>query len=185
MMGLDERATWLLLGCAIGFVLGYIVRSLRDIKEELDEVEDILKKPERGEKGFMRYPIVADIMLILVVSITAWAAFASQQASNDVRHVSECATQYNMRLGETLASRDKAIRAGADAEIRLWARYNKLYKIAKSNPSKIPVLQERLNEAINTYRKSLSEIQKTRETHPYPNPDILQSCSDGKSTEEE
>lgn len=94
-MGPDETVMYLIVGGFIGFVLGYITRLLQEIrdkndaiKEELDEVDEIVKtklKRQRDESGIVRKPLLADILLLVVVVITVWAAFASQKASNDVK----------------------------------------------------------------------------------------------------
>ena len=85
-MSLNDRLTYLILGCLIGFVVGYVVRSLRDIKEELDEVDDMVKdidnKRKRDERGIVRTVLAMRVSLALVVILTAFAAFQSQQASN-------------------------------------------------------------------------------------------------------
>jgi hypothetical protein len=100
MMAFDERMQFLLLGMAIGFVLGYLVRLIKDIKDELDEVkeeiEEVLPKTHqpRDEKGFMRFPLVADIALLLVVGLAFFAAVASQKASNDLSHTVQCNQSY-------------------------------------------------------------------------------------------
>lgn len=84
-MNLDERLTFFLLGCGVGLIFGYIVARLREIKDKEDTIEakvdDLLSKP-RDEDGFMQNRIVADVMIGLVVVLTAYAAFVSQQTSN-------------------------------------------------------------------------------------------------------
>ena len=81
-----DRIGWLLLGCAIGFVLGWIVRGLRDIKEELDELDKHVhfRDPNNNpdETGAMKLPKGKDIALMLVVALTFYAALMSQIASN-------------------------------------------------------------------------------------------------------
>lgn len=83
-MEFTDRLGWWLFGCVVGYILGRFARSLREIKEEVHEVDGIVRKID-SENGFVRYPYVADAMLLLVVIVTVWAAFVSQQASNDVR----------------------------------------------------------------------------------------------------
>jgi hypothetical protein len=84
MEELAERLTWMMLGGAVGFVLGYIVARLRDIKEELDEVDDTVKHlRSKDESGILRArPIVLDVVLVGVVCMVVWASFASQKAVN-------------------------------------------------------------------------------------------------------
>jgi len=110
-MSLDERLGWLLVGCVIGFVLGYIVRALRDIKEELDEVDGILKKSprSRNDRGFMRFPIISDIALLAVVLLTVWASFSSQHASNQVHEQQKVQTRITSCTNEYLAKTIKAL----------------------------------------------------------------------------
>lgn len=184
MMGLDERLLWLLFGCAIGFILGYIVRSLRDIKDELDEVaNEVTPKRKRTEAGFMRRFGISDLALLAVVILTVWAAFASSKASSDVHQLVTCTTKYNISQGDALTSRDGSVKSGTSSEITMWERYQQLFKIAQSNPSKIPVLQRQLNTAIGQHIQDLKKLQKARSATPYPNPDVLVTCqqADGSS----
>lgn len=87
-MDLFERAILLAIGGAIGFVLGYIVRSLRVIQEEVHVVKDIAEHgtPPRkdDETGAARLPSWNNIALGLVVLLTAYAAITSQIATNNV-----------------------------------------------------------------------------------------------------
>lgn len=87
-MDLLERAIFLLIGGGVGFILGYIVARLREIKEEVDEVLDIEKgkaSRARGEEGFMRVPLVADIMYLTVLALVLYGVYLSIQASNDIK----------------------------------------------------------------------------------------------------
>ena len=92
-MGLDDRLAYLMIGCAIGFILGYFVRALRDIKEELHEVDEIVKKQERGEAGFMRFPMVANAALILVLGLSLWASFTTQKVNNELADTQDSLVQ--------------------------------------------------------------------------------------------
>lgn len=86
IVNLDERVTYLLIGCLIGFVLGYFTRYLQKIEKKIEIVDDKLSTDApRDEGGFMRKPIVADIAIVLVVVLTAYAAFVSQLAVNEVK----------------------------------------------------------------------------------------------------
>lgn len=109
-MDLGERLGWLVLGMAVGFVLGFIVARLRVIEQKVDEVDGHVKHRARDEIGFMRVPIIADAMVLIVVLITAWAAFASQKATNDVHETQQdlaevtlCNQQYLKSQAEFLA----------------------------------------------------------------------------------
>ena len=157
-----ERLLYFGLGCGLGFIVGYIVSNVK-------------KHNERGE---IKRPKLASIGLAMVVGITVLAAFQTGHVNGELDHTTSCITQYNTRLGESLASRDAAIKAGTQAEIDLWSKYNRLYALAKSDPKQIPVAQEKLNKAIHKYVETLVHLQKTREQNPYPNPDILKDCKE-------
>ena len=174
-MDLLERAIFLLIGNFIGFVLGYVVRSLQEIKEELNEVDEIVKR-NRNDEGFVRHPFVLDAALIIVVLITVWAAFASQAATNNFRKVMDCNNTYNQELGEVLSTRDEAVSLGVDSEIRLWAKYNELYEQATTYPERIPALQEKLDRAIDAHRIRLEKLQEARNNNPYPSHASIKHC---------
>lgn len=96
-MDLNDRALYLILGMVLGAVLGYVARMLQeiqkdvvgvsnevhDIKEEVDEIDSIVKtRRVRDEGGFMRIPVVADILLISVLAMTVWAAWSTGSTNN-------------------------------------------------------------------------------------------------------
>lgn len=81
-MGVYETFFHILLGVAIGYVIGRFHCYLRDIKEELDEVDDIVKTKIQDERGFMRFPIAADIAVVITVLLCVWAAFSTQITNN-------------------------------------------------------------------------------------------------------
>lgn len=90
-MELYERIGWFFLGLAIGAILGYIVARLRviddhlsEIKEEVDEIDDIVKH-QKDEAGVTRLrPVILDVILFGVVIMVAYAAWSSGQTSNKV-----------------------------------------------------------------------------------------------------
>ncbi len=100
-MDFDERALYLLLGMILGTIIGtavgYAARmmqdiqqkvvvlylDIQDIKEEVDEIDTIVKtRRVRDENGFMRIPLVADVVLIVVIALTFWAAWATGETNN-------------------------------------------------------------------------------------------------------
>jgi hypothetical protein len=94
MHGSLEVAMYLGLGGAVGFVLGYIVRSLREIKEGVDEVKSHDQKHEiaeevtkrvKGEGGFVRIPYVQDVLMIFVITLVVYAAWSTQGVNNDLQ----------------------------------------------------------------------------------------------------
>lgn len=177
-MELSERFGWLILGGAVGFVLGYIVARLREIGEEVAKIDENTSY-KRNESGFAMTTLAVPV----VVLITAFAAFASARVSNQLDHTVTCITQYNVHQGEALSSRDSAIKEGTQSEIDLWTKYAHLYAQAKSDPSKVPQAQEALSRAIMSHRDALIETQATRFQNPYPNPDVLKDCKENAQNE--
>lgn len=176
-MEFSERLLYLLIGGFFGFILGYIVRFLQVIKEELDEVDQHVKEI-RGEEGFMRRPLIADIVVLLLVIITAGAAIQAGRVNARLSNTVECIVEYNNHQSQAVASRDRAHEDETEAEIKLWTEYAELYALAKSDPSKIPQAQEKLNRAIGAHRKALIELQDRRDDFPYANPNFIQNCKD-------
>jgi len=103
MMGLDDRLTYFILGCGIGILIGYAVRSLRDIDEKVTEMDELVKR-DHDEAGFLRLPTWLEIKfwilgrwdwfrgvrlkswtLALVVFICVFASFQTQHVNNDLR----------------------------------------------------------------------------------------------------
>lgn len=87
-MAFDDRLGWLLIGVVIGFFLGYLTRTLREIKEEVHEVDEIVKSEwnkHRDEKGSINLPSWPNIALIIVILATVFAALQSQSAANKVK----------------------------------------------------------------------------------------------------
>lgn len=81
---MDTRLGYFLIGCVIGSILGYLVRSLREIKERVTNVDEHLTQQDRNDSGFTTPEWVNRLCLFLVVGLTIYAAFASQRASNKV-----------------------------------------------------------------------------------------------------
>src|SRR6476620_10057801 len=135
-MGLPDRIGWMLLGCAIGFFAGYVVRFLQDMKEELDEVDGIVKKQlgeraadkearhRKDELGFVRNDLFKDVMLLVVVVLTVVAAFVSATASSKVSdtqneqvHDTDCTQEYLTKTVKALNERAEFTIAQANANL--------------------------------------------------------------------
>lgn len=193
-MDLLERAIFLAIGGGIGFILGFIVANLRDIKEEVDEVLDIEKRTRglptrhiRDERGFMRHPVIADAMLLLVLVLTVWAAFGSQKASNDVQATQDdiqTVTTCNQKfLGELLIAVNERTTFTADqarANIRLQTSQSKFLAILLADPPKTDLVQD---QALRLYYTNLTEYVKVNgqaakkaEENPYPTIEDFNYC---------
>lgn len=172
-MSLDDRLIWLTIGCILGFFAGYLTKSLRDIKEELNEVDQILRedhgmgKKEQG--GFLTAQTANYIMLGIVVLITAWAAVSSQKASNDV---------------EASYTADKIARCKAGVEVRVVERQtvDAIFTLAtgslQRSPKAAPLTNVQRREfnayidRVNDFRDNMySKIGPSKECAPYVNDD--------------
>lgn len=200
-MDLFERAIFLCIGGGIGFILGYIVARLREIKEELDEVDECVKYyrkdrehiPKRNtprvldERGFSRIPIVANAVLLLMVALVAYAAFASQKASNDVEdqqqdiaRITECNRDYLASTIEALNERTTYAQDQAHANVDLQRAQADLLRVLREDP---PPTAVRSDEAFDKYFEILSSYIEVntksrlkRNENPYPTTEELESC---------
>lgn len=195
-MAFDDRLQFLLLGMAIGFVLGYLVRLVRDIKEELDEVDEIVKKElgphDRGEGGFMRIPLAADIAILLVVGLTAWASFVSQKASNDVQNTQDrieriilCNQNVLTATLDSLNERSTFTKESVSANIDLQQSQSNFLTILLHNP---PYSEAKRAKSIQKYfedlQRYLSVANKNRDkiaTNPLPTLKEFTNCLDSSS----
>lgn len=187
-MDLSEAFWYVGFGGIIGFILGYIVRALQEIKEELDVVEKAVGGDrDRNEQGFVMVTKAANIALLVVVLLTVWAAFASQRASNDVEETQDtiaAITVCNQQFLEgTLAAvneRTTYSSEQAQANIDLQESQAVFVDVLQEDPPPTSIRQQR---AIRVYSDALDNYldlqQKTAENiadNPYPTPEALQQC---------
>lgn len=188
-MDVLERAIFLAIGGGIGFILGYIVARLREIKEEVDEVLDIEKHNARtrDERGFMRFPVVADVMLLAVIILTVWAAFASQRASNTVEEqqddISRITTCNQAFLGDLLIAVNERTTFTADqarANIDLQRSQSQFLAIILADPPKTDAAQD---QALRDYFANLNDFievnsnaARKAEENPYPTIEEFNAC---------
>lgn len=188
-MDLLERVILFGIGCAFGYLLTRIVDYLREIKEEVDEVLELEKNNSRprDEAGIMRFPVVADIMLLLVVIVTVWAAVASQKASNtvedqqdDIAQITTCNQEF---LGAVLIAVNERTTFTADqarANINLQQSQSEFLAIVLEDP---PRTDEERSAALRAYFSSLNEFIKINgnaaqkaEENPYPTIEQFTNC---------
>lgn len=190
-MGLDDRVLYLFLGMFAGFILGYITKSLREIKEEIEQVDAAVKR-QKNERGFMRYPLVADAMLLLVLGITVYAAFSSQRVSNDVTdtqdlisRVTFCNQEYLSDTISALNERTTYSTEQARANVKLQQEQAELLGFLLTEP---PPAEAEGRMALRDYFQSgvqnfiiVNEraLVKYRE-NPYPTEEELQACLENR-----
>lgn len=197
-MSLDERLVYFVLGC----ILGYILASIRHIKKELHEVDEIVKKehpqedppkPRRryDESGFMRHPVARDIAVVLTVLLTAFAAFASQKAANNSKdaqqrldNISSCNKEYLQKTIVALNERTTFTQQSATANVDLQTAQAQFFAVLLHKPpfneAKRARAAEAYSEALNHF---LETSQKTRQKvaeNPFPTDEELAACLAGK-----
>lgn len=192
-MAFDDRLQYLLIGMIVGFVLGYLVRLTREIKEELDEVDEIVKKElgnghrDKDQAGFMRVPWAANIAILLVVGFTAYASFVSQKASNDVQTAQNsqsrtvyCSKKVLDEAVEVLNERSTFSGAQSGANIDLQTDFAKFFNLILHRP---PYSERRRFLAAQAYQKSLNHfLDITRKqrakvvNNPFPADAELDNC---------
>lgn len=197
-MGLDDRLWYLLTGMAIGFVLGYFTRSLdrlkdevAEIKEELDEVDEIVKEErnlrQHNEDGFVKPTGAMGIALFIVIAVTVGAAFLSQRASNDAQNaqdkladVTSCNTVLLSKLTDVLNERTTYTGAQANANIELQQAQSTFFDLLLHRP---PFSEHRRYLAAQHYQESqhkfLDLTKKSAnkvEDNPIPSKQELERC---------
>lgn len=198
-MELSERLEWLLLGAAIGFILGYIVRTLREIQEELHEVDEIVTERKRDESGFKR-PSLQNVALFLVIGLVAFSAFQSQRSSNtsnetsktvaaqqitlgsfqdDLQHNETCNSQILFDVVKAITERTTYSSAQADANINLVkAQYHLITKAQDLalTPEEGQALFQAYVAQVKTFLKLAKQTQNKQLQNPYPTPEDLTTC---------
>lgn len=198
MEHLTDRLSLFIIGCVLGFAFGYLTRSLREIKEELDEVDEILKKRQeedlikkakrkKNENGFTRYPLVADIALLLVIAVTVWAAVESQRASNDVKEqqdklekVVSCVQRVTADTVDTLNKVTEPSRLQASNNVRLQKAQAKFVKTILGPPPASDKEGTRAfkeyYDALGVYVASGNKYKERADQNPYPKTGAINTC---------
>lgn len=199
-MGFPDRLGWMILGCAIGFFAGYVVRYLQDLKEELDEVDSIVKHElgkrasdkvpdQRKEDGFLRNDLFKDVMLLVVVIVTVWAAFASAHTSNEVKSsqqeqaaTNDCTKEYLTKTVKALNERTEFTVQAAAANVALQKAQADFFALLLRKPPESVAVR---TDAAQTYLKTLQDFVAVSEKarvkagqFPYPTDERLQACYD-------
>jgi hypothetical protein len=184
-MGFDDRLLWLIFGVIIGFLLGYLTHWIRDtteklerithrldkIKEELDEVDDLVKqyhppkkssRRSRNERGVLTTRLGMNVSLGIVVALTAFAAFQSQRAVNGVHNsqhretaVTTCTTQILKSTIKILDVRSEFTRNQAAANVDLQRAQSEMISVLLHEP---PYSNERQLNAFKAYFQALNDF---------------------------
>lgn len=180
-MELDDRIWYFM----VGVVVGYIIHLLKDIKDELDEVDHVVKN-RQNESGFSRNPLILDGVLLLVVAVTVFAAVASQKVSNDVQEtqanqaqITKCNKNYLKQTIVALNQRTSFVQDQATSNVSLQTAEYKFFRTIYENPSNDKVEIASFKEYLNQQRHFVEvnrRVAKARNFNPYPTAQELADC---------
>ena len=215
-MDLNDRAVHILMGMVIGAVLGYLTRVLQeiykkveasavdihDIKEEVDEIDSIVKnRRDRNEGGFSRVPWVANLIMLSVIAMTVWATFSTgatnnklekalidiqeNQAADDkqeirIQRVTSCTLEFTSRTIQALNERTTYTGKASDANAEvLQAQQDFLETILRTPPPSdedaLAALRTYTN-AVATYNILADKSRDKRNQFAYPTNKELAIC---------
>lgn len=197
-MGLDQRLAYLLLGCFIGFILGYIARSLRDIEEKVTDIDNLMHKGDEGMVSIPKFrkPNLKDFLLFFVVALVAFSSFQSQKVSNEVKVNSDhnritdiqvqkivyCNQVFLQKTIGTLNERTTYTVSQAQANIDLQKRFSELLGVLTFKPPKSEI--DRSNALDLYFLKLKTFIQVNQKainktvTNPFPTVTEFTDCLD-------
>lgn len=189
---MDTRLGALLLGCVIGFILGYIVRSLREIKAKVDRVDKhVTEKAPRGDDGFTTPEWLKNIALLIVVAITAWSAFASQHNSNEIKKSSDdrdkivaCNQLYLTATIAALNARTTFTQQQSASNVELQKSLSNLVTLSLRTPPLGPDAARAVVEGFSAALKHFLDLSAKSadkvDKNPYPTPTAFLDCLNKK-----
>jgi hypothetical protein len=180
-----DRIVFLLIGGFIGFVLGYLVRSVRAIKEEIHVMENKIDK-RNVEHGAARTDLLMRIGLLLVVLLTAYSAFSTQRANNASRdtqnaliRVTTCTQQYLDKTITALNERTTYSREQSDAVLELQTSQahflSQILDRSKTPDERVAALQDYFQALTKYITISMKSSHKVAE-NPFPTSSEFQTC---------
>lgn len=202
-MPIDDRIIYFVGGCILGFFLGYVVRTLRETKEELDEVKDIVKgegsvKRHKDERGELDTSYILrtwkNWALLFVVALSVFASFKSQDVSNDVVRTQELQAETQRQLDrvvgcnqevlqkalDVLNQRSTFTQGAATSNLDLQKAQKAMFDILLHIPPYSEERQDRAvreyNESLNNFVKSATSSQINAEIAKYPKAEELTAC---------
>lgn len=200
-MELHDTIWHILLGVAIGYVIGRFHSYLRDIKEGVDEVDDIVKNKIRDEQGLIQHRVALNIALAVVVLLSLWASVSSQIQSDNLKSTNKdlAIAQADLKSAQTAISRIGACnkvtltqlvqalneRVGyaqgrADADVRLTKSEAKFWTLVLTEPPPTPeegrAALEKYLGLINEFVEASDQAKDQGLRFPYPTEEDLQAC---------
>lgn len=201
-MELHETIWHILLGVSIGYILGRFHSYLREIKEELDEVDDIVKgQRAQDEKGIVQHRIALNVALAVVVLLSLWASISSQIQSDDlqdtnsdlktaqadlkdaqsaIKRIGVCNQVSLTQLVQALNERVGYTQGRADADVALTKSEAKFWTLILTEPPPSPeegrAALEKYLGLINDFVKASAEAKIKGNEFPYPTEEELKAC---------
>ena len=202
-VGFPDRLGWFILGSLLGLFAGYLIRYLQEMKEELDEVDGIVKKElgkraadkdgkrRESDQGFVRGDLFKDIALLVVVVITVVSAFMSSVASSKVQgtqneqgHDTDCTQQYLTKTVKALNERAEFTISQANANLDLQTSQAEFFGLLlKRPPETVSVREAAAQQYLDDLHQYITVVQKTKvkaELFPYPSDKALANCYNHK-----
>lgn len=194
MMSFDERLAWFSLGVLVGLVISWL-KDIRlgekELKEELDEVVDLVKRTrgEKDEYGFVRYPLVADVLLIFVIIMTVWASFATSRTneklehqSQEIENITECNQQYLFKTIKALNERTRYSQEASNSNVALQKELAQFIDILLFRPPKTAeeryIALQKFDGKLGEFVSVSTKQRVKTETYSYPTEEELNSCLD-------
>lgn len=178
-MELNDRLTWLLVGAIIGFILGYITRSIASANSDY-------------QIGSINLEMIERFSLGVVVVVTFWAAWQSQLAVNrvhDTQHDQSRVVSCTQHVLETalnaLNSRTERLKDPPTANLELQKAESDLLQILFHKPPLDSATQEAAEKqyltALGNFIRSTEATLINTSLVKYPQADDLVDCIDGSS----
>jgi len=181
-MNFDDRLSYLLIGCLIGFFLGYVIRHIQTIEKEIDDIMGSRKSETKSGNG----SYINNVALLMVVLLTTFAAVSSQKATNgfestqdQLARTTSCDQQFLTKTISTLNERAEFTTNRAVANINLQKEQAQFLKVAVLEDVKTSTIRASLTSylnSLNRYVEASSKYSTSRRANPYPTTSQLKDC---------
>jgi hypothetical protein len=196
-MALIDRAIWFTAGWWVGFFIGWLVKRQRDTTSTLKEIRDTVNsilEDRRNEGGFVRNRYVLDVFLLVIVCITAYAAFRSEQTSDRLADTQEKLAETQQRLenttacnrvylGETIDALNQRTtytvqQAQANLELQKeQARYlGTVLVLPQPSAAELRTSLQRYFSELGKFTRTNTRTIDEIESNPYPTPTEFSQC---------
>lgn len=157
MTELIDRGLFLLLGLAIGFILGRMTRSLVRVEKGIHHVEQIVER-ERDEGGFMQINrIITDLLYLLILGITLFGVVRAEKALNEAERAVDALA---VKTAEDEVTR---CQAGKDTREALRGIVDAIYTLATGNLQRSKDDPPLTDEEVLRYNAYIDRVNEFRE----------------------